>query len=77
MQQSFTRRQFFKGSVVVALGAAGACALASCAPKGKGGDEEKAAAAMGAASGKTVTLHRGYGAAHGDRGFTQLSLIHI
>lgn len=72
MQQSFTRRQFFKGSVVVALGAAGACALASCAPKGKGGDEEKAAAAMGAASGKTVTLHRGYGAAHGDRGFTQV-----
>lgn len=72
MRQSFTRRQFFKGSIIVALGAASAGALASCAPKAAGSGEEKAGAAMGAASGKAVTLHRGYGAAHGDRGFTQV-----
>lgn len=72
MQQSFTRRQFFKGSIVVALGAAGAYTLASCAPKQEGSDEGEKPAAPAAASAMAVTLHRGYGAAHGDRGFTQV-----
>lgn len=72
MELQFTRRDFLKGSIVVAMGAAGVSALSSCA----GGDavaktDETPAVAPADDAAKTVTLHRGYGAAHGDKCFTR------
>lgn len=72
MELQFTRRDFLKGSIVVAMGAAGVSALSSCA----GGDAAakstgSTAAASSDSAAKTVTLHRGYGAAHGDKCFTR------
>ncbi|MEG1826967.1 MAG: TAT pathway signal sequence [Gordonibacter sp.] len=66
-----TRRDFFKGSIIVALGAAGASMLSSCAASSAGAQAggSPAASDAGQAS-KTVMLHRGYGAAHGDKCFT-------
>ena len=66
METNVSRRDFLKGSIVVALGAAGAATLSSCA----GGDAAVATAPDTAA--KTATLHRGYGAAHGDKCFTSV-----
>lgn len=73
MELQFTRRDFLKGSIVVALGAAGASALSSCASNNattQAGGSTGAASTTDAA--KTVTLHRGYGAAHGDKCFTSV-----
>ena len=74
MDHSISRRGFFKGSVVVAMGAASAYVLGSCAPQTAGTQEEKTAEAAKAAAGKPVMLHRGYGSAHGERGFTQVAV---
>lgn len=71
MEQQFTRRDFLKGSIVVALGAAGTGMLSSCAGGDAAAKTGEAAASSGADDApKTVTLHRGYGAAHGDKCFT-------
>lgn len=73
MELQVTRRDFFKGSIVVALGAAGAGMLSSCAGGSAAAKTDGAAAADATDATdapKTVTLHRGYGAAHGDKCFT-------
>ena len=73
MELQVTRRDFLKGSIVVALGAAGASMLSSCASGNAAAQPGGAEAATGAAdTGGTVTLHRGYGAAHGDKCFTSV-----
>ncbi|WP_080800284.1 twin-arginine translocation signal domain-containing protein [Arabiibacter massiliensis] len=72
MELQFSRRDFLKGSIVVALGTAGVGMLSSCAG-GNAAAETSAPAAAGDAADATgtVTLHRGYGAAHGDKCFTR------
>ena len=73
MELQVTRRDFFKGSIVVALGAAGAGVLSSCAGGNAAAKTDGATAAADAGdAAKTVTLHRGYGAAHGDKCFTSV-----
>ncbi len=73
MELQFTRRDFFKGSIVVALGVAGAGVLSSCAGNSSGAQAGNSSAASDAAqASKAVTLHRGYGAAHGDKCFTSV-----
>lgn len=73
MELQVTRRDFLKGSIVVALGAAGASMLGSCAPSGAAATSEGATPAVGSGgSSNAVTLHRGYGAAHGDKCFTSV-----
>ena len=73
MELQVTRRDFLKGSIVVALGAAGASMLGSCAPNGAAATSEGATPAVGSGgSSNAVTLHRGYGAAHGDKCFTSV-----
>lgn len=69
MELQFTRRDFLKGSIVVALGTAGAAALSSCAGGDASAKPDSTAAAPADDAAKTVTLHRGYGAAHGDKSF--------
>ena len=73
MELQFTRRDFLKGSIVVALGAAGMGALSSCAsaPTASSGAASAAETAGAADATTSVTLHRGYGAAHGDKCFTR------
>ena len=73
MELQFTRRDFLKGSIVVALGAAGMGALSSCAsaPAASSGAASAAETAGAADATMSVTLHRGYGAAHGDKCFTR------
>ena len=72
MELQFTRRDFLKGSIVIALGAAGAGVLSSCAGANAAAQSGgSAAAAESASEAKNVTLHRGYGAAHGDKCFTR------
>lgn len=79
MMVRITRRDFLKGSIVVALGAAGATALGACSPSGTTTQKteskpaspaapEPAKQESAAATGK-VTLHRGYGVAHGEKAF--------
>lgn len=70
MELQVTRRDFFKGSIVVALGAAGAGVLSSCTGGNAAAKTDGTAAAGADDAAKTVTLHRGYGAAHGDKCFT-------
>lgn len=73
MEVQFTRRDFLKGSIVVALGAAGATALSSCASGSTPTQSDTSAGGASASDAeKTVTLHRGYGAAHGDKCFTSV-----
>ena len=70
--RGFSRRDFFKGSIVVAIGVAGAGVLGGCSTTA---DEEAAAnenANTSESGGGTVVLHRGYGAAHGDSCFTSV-----
>lgn len=74
MDTSFSRRDFMKGSVVLAMGAVGAYALSGCSPKAKTVDSgtQSSAATTASSDGGKVTLHRGYGAAHGESCFTQV-----
>ena len=72
METNVSRRDFLKGSIVVALGAAGAATLSSCAGGDAAAKADSAVATAPDTAAKTATLHRGYGAAHGDRGFTQV-----
>lgn len=72
MELQITRRDFFKGSIVVAMGAAGAASLSACAPKGSASKDEPKSDAKVDEGAKTATLRRGYGAAHGDRCFTSV-----
>lgn len=74
MERKFSRRDFLKGSIVVAMGAFGSYALSSCAPQQGGSSTESTAADAGSGSSgdKTVTLHRGYGSAPGDNSLTQV-----
>lgn len=73
MELQVTRRDFLKGSIVVALGATGASVLSSCASNASAKTDSSPAKAEGAGdAAKTVTLHRGYGAAHGDKCFTSV-----
>lgn len=73
MDSAFTRRDFLKGSIVVALGAAGAGALSACGGTAAKTGEAAAASAPSAPDDapKGVSLHRGYGAAHGEKCFTR------
>lgn len=74
MKANITRRDFFKGSIVVAVGAMSSYALASCAPAASaGGSSTQTAGSTGSAGGsQKIVLHRGYGAAHGEKCFTQV-----
>lgn len=65
MNKAFSRRDFIKGSIVVAVGAMSAGALSACA--GQGGSASSASSKTGG----TVTLRRGYGVSHGDKCFGQ------
>lgn len=73
MSKEFSRRDFFKGSVVVAMGALGSYALSSCAPQSAGSSKDSGSAGSGSSDAtKTATLHRGYGSAPGDNSLTQI-----
>ena len=68
----FSRRDFLKGSIVAAVGVAGAGVLSGC---GSTSDDEVSASdetIVSTSDGGTVTLHRGYGAAHGESSFTSV-----
>lgn len=71
MELQFTRRDFLKGSIVVALGAASVGALSSCSGPETASSTTSAVAAEPTDAAKPVKLHRGYGAAHGDKCFTR------
>ncbi|NTW29458.1 MAG: TAT pathway signal sequence [Coriobacteriia bacterium] len=62
-----TRRDFMKGTTVLAFGALGAYALGGCAASGG----NPPAASGGGAAPKKVTLHRGYFSAHTSRSYAQ------
>ena len=69
----FSRRDFLKGSIVVALGVTSAGVLGACASSSsaaEGAAEDNSESADTAETTGTVTLHRGYGAAHGESCFT-------
>ncbi len=72
METNVSRRDFLKGSIVVALGAAGAATLSSCAGGDAAAKADSAVATAPDTAAKTATLHRGYGAAHGDKCFTSV-----
>ena len=72
METNVSRRDFLKGSSVVALGAAGAATLSSCAGGDAAAKADSAVATAPDTAAKTATLHRGYGAAHGDKCFTSV-----
>lgn len=72
MELQFSRRDFLKGSIVVALGATSAGMLSACAGGNAAAETSQPAPAADAVEApKTVTLRRGYGAAHGDKCFTR------
>lgn len=73
MEKQFSRRDFLRGSLVFGVGAFGATALAGCAPKTASSEKESSSPATQSSSSNRnkVTLHRGYGAAHGTKCFTQ------
>lgn len=71
MELQFTRRDFLKGSIVVAMGAAGVSALSSCAGGDAAAKTAEPTTGSSDSAAKTVTLRRGYGAAHGDKCFTR------
>lgn len=75
MARQLSRRDFFKGSIVVAAGAFGSYVLSSCspAPSGSSSSPDSQAASSGSSDAtKSVTLHRGYGSAPGDNTLTQI-----
>ncbi len=69
-RRGFSRRDFFKGSIVVALGVAGAGVLGGCTASASNQDDDGSAADTAASA--SVILHRGYGAAHGESCFTSV-----
>jgi hypothetical protein len=80
-EAKMSRRSFLRGSIALGVGTAGMFALTSCAPRSaqsassassaaSAASSSAASASAAAGSGK-VTLHRGYGAAHGTKCFTQ------
>ncbi len=69
MDGSISRRDFLKGSLIVAAGALSTYALAGCASSATA---TSTASTTSASSSHKVTLHRGYVAAHGDKAFTQI-----
>lgn len=72
MAQPLSRRNFLKGSIIIAAGAIGSYALAGCTGAGNA-STNGASGGTGAAGGSSkVTLHRGYVVAHGDKCFTQV-----
>ena len=73
----FSRRDFCKGSIVVALGVTsagvlGACSSSSDAEDSSDSDDAAAESSDATAATATLTLHRGYGAAHGTNAFTDV-----
>ena len=76
MRNHFSRRDFLKGSIVVALGVGGAGALGGCSSSSTASttdsEGEGTTTDASAAEGGTVTLHRGYGAPHGERSFASV-----
>lgn len=68
----FSRRDFLKGSIVVAVGVAGAGVLSGCSTAANEEATANESAATSESGGGTVTLHRGYGAAHGESCFTSV-----
>ncbi len=74
MEQGFSRRNFLKGSIVVAAGVAGAYGMAGCTPQKKESSETKAAETApekAAATAGAVKLVRYYAPAHRDNSFGQ------
>ncbi len=73
MESKITRRSFLKGSIVVALGAMGATTLGACTtPAASSAPDKSSETSDAAKSSSTVTLHRGYGIAHGDNCFSSV-----
>ena len=58
METNVSRRDFLKGSIVVALGAAGAATLSSCAGGDAAAKADSAVATAPDTAAKTATLHR-------------------
>ncbi len=71
-RQGFSRRDFLKGSVVVAIGAAGAGVLGGCSESSTEEGDGEVSSESSEESSTTVSLHRGYGAAHGESAFTSV-----
>ena len=65
MSIQFSRRDFIKGSIVMAVGAMSAGALTACAGR------SSSSSSASSQAGGTVTLRRGYGVTHGEKCFGQ------